>query len=403
MAARFMAPAPEVGDHRPAAPGSAPPEPAAAQSLPPEVWVRHKPQQPSPHRSAEGFGSWIDPSRPRVTDDPSALASLVSAPALTPALLEPAPDARLNELAGYFERREHPDAPPTLHRVEPFANVPRAPAKPLSSRERKRLRSSEERYTESALRTDAAMKRWAAWWRELGEPASSIPPLADPETHAICRAIVCSREAADAGLRLIGNSYGGSVLYRCERSAFGDPSAPKWDTRSLCGRRQVALCMFMLRQSRLKFTGTRDRFGRAIMQPCVWGVGRGYLQALLADPETRKPLSRERLTHSTDSCDGMFYKGEAARVFARQSRIPAEVADRDEIGPSGHTFNRYWVCRHWNPKAALRENPDGLSDEETNARAWEWFDTGIRAQLRGRFLHPSASVDVKWVEREAPS
>ena len=143
----------------------------------------------------------------------------------------------------------------------PFADV-RLPLKPLSARERKHLRNSEERYAEHVMRTDAATRRWAAFWRELGEPMASLPPTADPETYAMCRACVWSSEAADAALQLIGTSYGGSVLWRVERSAFGSPDAPQWDTRTLCGRRQVALALFMLRQSRLKYTGKRDRYGR---------------------------------------------------------------------------------------------------------------------------------------------
>jgi hypothetical protein len=356
------------------------------------------------HRFDPAFGGWIDEHATRVTDDPSALTSLIAQAALAPAMREPAQSERLNKIAGYWEARESddPDRPSALQRVEPFDGA-RAPLKPLSRRERKGLRTEEERYAESVMQTDRAMARWAAWWRELGESVEDLPPLADPETYAICRAVVCSSEAADAALHMIGGAYGGNVLWRVMRSAFGDRDAPQWDTRTLCGRRQLALILFMLRQSRLKFTGKRDRYGRPIMQPCVWGVGRGYLQALLADPETRRPLSRERLTHSNKSCDGLFKKAEASGVFVRQSKIPPEVADADEIGPSGYTFNRYWVARHWNAKAALRDEPDGMAVQDASNAAWAWLQAGVRAALRGRFVKPSASVDRKWVEREAPS
>lgn len=367
-----------------------------------EEWKRHKPQQVSPHRGAPGFGAWIDANPARVTDAPSALTSLIDARALAPALLEPAVPAKLNELTAYYEAEENSDGSVSLQRVEPFADV-RTPLKPLTRAERKRIRSDEQRYQEYVMRADAATRRWAAWWRELGESTEHLPPTACPETYAMCRAVVCSREAADATLHMIGNNFGGNVLWRVMRSAFGDPDSPKWDTSSLCARRQIAIELFMLRQSRLKLAG-RDRFGKPIMQPCVWGIGRGYLQSLLADPYSKKPLSRERLTHSNDSCMGIFHKAEAALVFVRQSKIPPEVADYDEIGPSGYTFNRYWVARHWNPKRALRDEPDGLSVAEASQRAWAWVDAGVRAALRGRFLHAAASVDQKWVARyESPS
>lgn len=367
-----------------------------------EQWKRHEPQLASPHRQAPGFGGWIDANPARVTDEPSALTSVIDARVLAPALLEPAVPALLNELTAYYEAQESPDGTTSLHRVEPFGDV-RTPLKPLTRAERKRMRTDEQRYQEYVMQADAATRRWAAWWRELGESTEHLPPTVCPETYAMCRAIVCSREAADAVLHMIGNNYGGNVLWRVQRSAFGDESAPKWDTSALCARRQIALALFMLRQSRLKLAG-RDRYGKPIMQPCVWGVGRGLIQSVLADPESKKPLSRERLTHSNASCKGLFAKGEDAGVFVRQSRIPPEVAGPDEIGPSGYTFNRYWVARHWNPKRALRDEPDGLTAADASQRAWAWLDRGIRAALRGRFLHPIASVDQKWVARyEAPS
>lgn len=367
-----------------------------------EAWKRHKPSQPSLHRDAPGFGAWIDANPVRATDAPSALTSLVDARVLAPALLEPAVPAKLNELAAYYEAEENSGGSVTYQRVEPFADV-RTPLKPLTRAERKRMRSDDQRYEEYVMRADAATRRWAAWWRELGESTEHLPPTACPETYAMCRAIVCSREAAEAALHMIGNNFGGNVLWRVMRSAFGDEAAPQWDTSALCARRQIALDLFLLRQSRLKLAG-RDKYGKPIMQPCVWGIGRGYIQSLLADPMSKKPLSRERLTHSNDTCKGLFHRGEDARVFVRQSKVPPEVADRDEIGPSGYTFNRYWVARHWNPKRALREEPDGLSAAEATLHAWAWLDRGIQAALRGRFLHPSASVDLKWVARyEVPS
>ena len=361
-------------------------------------WDRHRPQQPSPHREHKTFGRWIDQSPARVTDDPSAITSLVSARAMAPSLLEPAVPAQLAEMAAHYEQTED-----GFVRVEPFADAPRGPLKPLTRAERKRLRTDEQRYQEHVQLSESATRRWAALWRELGESADHLPPTADPETYAMCRAVVCSRAAAEMALDLIGRNYGGNVLWRVERSAFGDRSAPRWDLRMLVARRQVALNLFMLRQSRLKLAG-RDRHGKPILQPCVWGIGRGYLQSLLADPDTLKPLSRERLTHSNESCDGLFAKSESARVFVRQSKIPPEVVERDEIGPSGYTFNRYWVSRHWNAKRALREEPDAIDATEASAQAWAWLDEGIRAALRGRFLRPRSSVDAKWIAREsAPS
>jgi hypothetical protein len=356
------------------------------------------------HHAARDFGAWIDKSAQRVTRDPAGMGSLVSACALAPGLLAPTAPEILNDLAERVSLEESDDGEAFVFCREPFADVPpRESPQPLSARERKRFRSEEERYTERAMRVDVAMRRWAAWWRELGESLEHLPPLADPETYAICRAIVCSVAAADAALRMIGSNYGGNVLYRVQRNVFGTRDETKWDTRMLCARRAIALAVFMLRQSRLKYTGKRDRFGRAIMQPCVWGIGRGYLQSLLAEPLTMKPLSRERLTHSNDTCKGLFEKAELARVFVRQSKIPPDIAEPDEIGPSGYTFNRYWVCRHYNPKAALREELDGLDAAEASAAAWEWLDAGIRAALRGRFLKPAASVDLKWSARERPS
>lgn len=359
----------------------------------PDEWRRHQPRQPSIHREHSQFGTWVDRAPGRVTDEPSNVCSLVSARALAPSMLEPAVPAKLAELSVRYSG----DGAPV--QLEPFANVPRGKLKPLTRAERRKLRSVEERYSESMQLTDAAMKRWAAQWRELGESVAHLPPTACPETYAMCRAVVCSREAADAALGLIGSSYGGNVLYRVQRSAFGFEDAPQWDTRSLCGRRQIALDLFMLRQSRLKLAG-RDKYGKPIMQPCVWGIGRGYLQALLAHPETHQPLSRERLTHSNDSSAGMFHKAEASGVFLRQSKIPPEVADHDEIGPTGYTFNRYWVARAHNPKRGLRAEPDGIDHEESNTRGWQWLDRGVRAALRGRFLKALASVDRKWVARE---
>jgi hypothetical protein len=367
-----------------------------------QEWKRHKPPRSSAHRESPGFGGWIDSNPKRVTNDPAPLTGLVSARAMAPGLLSPTVPAIVQHLAGELSIEESDDGVGIAFAREPFDDVPREPAQPLSARERKRFRSDEEKYKERAMHTDAAMRRWAARWRELGESLEHLPPLADPETYAICRAVVCSREAGDAALRMIGLSYGGAVLYRVMRFVLGTAAVTHWDTRMLCCRRALALALFMLRQSRLKYTGKRDRYGRPIMQPCVWGIGRGYLQSLLAEPLSLKPLSRERLTHSNDSCIGLFQRAEDARVFVRQ-RLPPEVADSDEIGPSGYTYNRYWVCRHLNLKAALREELDGLEPHEASATAWAWLEAGPRATLRGRFLEPSSSVDRKWLAREAPS
>lgn len=347
----------------------------------------------------------------RASNAPQPIGSLVAARALEPGMLSPTTPEKLHELAARYEVDESADGignQVMCARVEPFAEVPRAPAPPLSARERKRNRSVEARYTEHATRLDAATRRWAAWWRELGESTEHLPPTADPETFAIGRAIVCSREAADAALRMIGINWGGNVLDRVQASAFGPRAAPRWDTRHLCARRSIALAVWALRDSRLKYTGHRDRYGRPIFQPCIWGTGRGYLQALLADPATLKPLSVERLTHSDDASRGLFHKAEDARVFVRQSKIPSDVVERDEIGPSGYTFNRYWVSRHFNAKAALRLELGNVSTQEASDRAWAWLDAGgARAALRGRFLGNAdralSSVDQKWLEREAPA
>jgi hypothetical protein len=361
-------------------------------------WKRHKPQQPSVHRSSEQFGQWVDKSTARATDDPSAIGSLVAARAMAPALLEPRVPEGLRQLAA--EQGEH-FADEYSVDAETGEITPRAPAAKLTRRERRQWRTSEQQFTERAMRLDAAMVCWANKWLESGNNAASMPPVIDPTYAGMCRAIVCNEEAANDALTMIGQSWGGGVLWRVMRWSFGEVAAPRWDTRKVCTRRKVALAVFMLTQARLKMAG-RNKYGRAIMQPCVWGIGRGYIQWILGDPDTGAPLSRERLTHSNDTCTGLFHGAEGARFFARQSRIPQEFVERDEVGPSGHTFNRYWVAGVVNLKPALKPELDGLSPQDASDAAWAWMDAGVRAALRGRFLGPTDSVDQKWVAREKP-
>ena len=259
---------------------------------------------------------------------------------------------------------------------------------PPSKRELAQLRAEQRRIETHEKRYKRALDRLTHFWVEIvGMDRQSRPPLIDPDVWGFARAIIHRPDACLAALRFIGNCYGGAVLHRVSLAAFGNG---RWDETDLCARREVAFCMFVLRQARLLDWG-RDRYGRLLYQPCVWGIGRGAICALLADPYSAKPLSVEALHQSRNGWMGLFVKGEDAGVFVRH-RLPAEAAAvrRDEIGPSGYTCNRYWVCCNFNTKPALRSDTHGFSDD--HEAGWEVVDHGPFRVPRGRYKRAFAGL-----------
>jgi hypothetical protein len=277
-------------------------------------------------------------------------------------------------------------APPTILGPQPER---------LTRQERRNLQDDRERWEEHQQLESASEKRWAKQWERAGGDPVRRPRAIHPNHWGYGRAAVHYPEAAEATLKWIGQFHGGAVARRVALAAFG---GGRWDYTDLTARRVIALCAFLLRQSRFRRwrspTSSVLRVKRGVSsrvtafeQPCVWGIGTAALCALLAWPYSGEPLSREWLKAE----GGLFERCERACVFKRQ-RVPPSVAGTGEVGPSGHTFNRYWMAHAHNTKPALKRDDEERDPEGVNAEGFEMLDAGPFKVPRGRYRLPFAGI-----------
>lgn len=255
------------------------------------------------------------------------------------------------------ETETEPDGPP------PSGSAPVSRIKETRA-ERKAVKAHARRERDETAVRVRELDRWRQRWEAKGGDPLARPPLISREHWGCARAVIHSPAAARAALQWLARHHGGAVAARVADAAF---QGGRWDFTKLPARKFVALATFMFMQARLA-PWARSRDGRLQLSLCMRGVGRGALCALLADPHAIEPMSTSALSSWSDRWSGYLVRGDECLVWDRV-QVPAEVAERWEIGPSGYACNRYWLCSSRINKPAL-DMSHVLDQAAEHERGW---------------------------------
>lgn len=234
----------------------------------------------------------------------------------------------------------------------------------LSKREGKALKRAVRVERDAAELRALELRRWRDRWEARGSDPMKRPPLISREQWGTARAIVHSPAAARAALQWLARHHGGAVAARVCDAAF---QGGRWDLTDLPARKFIALATFMYQQARLHTWG-RTAAGAVQLGLCMRGVGRGALCAMLADPHAHEPMSVSALSSWSERWSGYLVRGTECLVWDAV-QVPAQVAEQWEVGPTGYTCNRYWLCSSRINKPAL-DMSHALDTAAEHERGW---------------------------------